>query len=399
MRRTSSRYRPWLVFVVLLVCTLAASWAISIALPRPERDDFNVVGWELRHVPGKWLYLIGEWFEGGLSPAEEDERLGRFLELSEGIRRLEHAPSGGDPAQRDELERLRRERDELENDVEAIMEGRITSVLESVGLESSLPLFPDARWVFPPVDVEFDQPPQVLSVSPRERIELIERRPLRANVSLEEIIEVEQEVEREGRRSALVEPVSGAATYPSIVAPQGRYEGLVETVAHEWVHQYLFFKPLGRRFYASLELRTLNETVATLAGEELAALAVQRYPLSRRSADEPAAATPAVDVGAALRALRLEVEALLSRGEIEAAEALMEQRRRELAGQGVVFRRINQAFFAFRDVYATDPASIDPLGEKVRGLRQRTGSVGAFLRAAARLTGEADLEQLLKDGR
>ena len=73
----------------------------------------------------------------------------------------------------------------------------------------------------------------------------------------------------------------------------------------------------------------------------------------------------------------------------------MEQRRRELAQQGVVFRRINQAFFAFYGTYADDPASIDPIGEKVRTLRERSGSTGAFLRAAAQLTGDASLDRLL----
>jgi hypothetical protein len=75
----------------------------------------------------------------------------------------------------------------------------------------------------------------------------------------------------------------------------------------------------------------------------------------------------------------------------------MEQRRQKLAEQGVVFRRINQAFFASRSVYAADPASIDPLGENLQALRARTGSVGAFLRAASRLTSGADLDRLLSE--
>jgi hypothetical protein len=192
--------------------------------------------------------------------------------------------------------------------------------------------------------------------------------------------------------------VSGVATYPSAVPPRGDYERLVETVAHEWVHHYLFFKPLGWRYFANVELKTLNETVANIAGRDLAALFVQRYPLPAASDTElatPAPAQPSVDVGAVLRQLRLDVEALLSEGLIDEAEALMEERRQELQAQGAVFRRINQAFFATRSLYADTPSSIDPLGGKLALLRERAGSVGEFLRTAAQLTSGADLDQLL----
>ncbi len=398
MRRTLDRHFRWLPSALTLALCLAAAWAISLAAPIPARDEFNVVRWELRHLPNKWLYLSGRFLRGGLSPSEEDERLGRYLVLTARIRRLEADVATDVPGQRDELESLLHERHSLQNDAEAVLEGRLTAVLEDAGLDSSLPLFPDARWVFPPVDVELEEPPSELAVSRRDRIELVDQRPLRPGLSLDDAVALERAAERGGDRSALVLGVSGVATYPSIVAPEADYQGLVEAVAHEWVHQYLAFKPLGRRILSSEQLRTLNETVADLAGHDLALLVVQRYPLPSGAAAQLATLAPpepAVDVGAVLRRLRLDIEALLSRGRVGEAEALMEQRRRELADQGVVFRRINQAFFAFHGSYADDPASIDPLGAKVEALRRRAGSVGAFLRAAAGLTSPADLDELL----
>ena len=401
MRQKLARYHDWLLFALTLAGALAGGWAISLAVPLPAAHEFNVIDWELRSLPNKWLYLTGRFFEGRLSPAEEDERLGRYLALTARIEQLERTADDNDEAPNEELGRLRRERDRLENDAEAIIEGRLTAVLEEAGLESSLPLFPAARWVFPPVDVEFDQPPRVVAISRRDRIELVEQRPLRPGLPRDEAIAVERAVERDERRSALVLSLAGAATYPSIVGPRGEYELLVDTVAHEWVHHYLAFKPLGLRFYNSLELRTLNETVANLAGRELAALVVQRYPLPLAVASQvrPSPAAPDADVDHALRQLRLDVEALLGEGQIEDAEALMERRRQELADQGVVFRRINQAFFAFRSVYADDPVSLSPLGGKVEGLRQQAGSVGAFLRAAAGLTSGGDLDRRLAGAR
>ena len=400
MRRTLARHQAWLLLALLSLVSLAGAWAISLAVPLPARTDFNIVRWELRHLPGKWLYLTGELFRRGLSPQEQDDRLGRFLLLSAELSRLQRASSSDDPAQREAVERLRRERDALENDVEAIIEGRLTAVLEEAGLASSLPLLSGDRWVFPPVDFEFDQPPQVLSLSRRDRIELIDRRPLQPSLPSDEAVEIEADAEAAGDRSALVEAVTGAATYPSVVPPQSDYQRLVEHVAHEWVHHYLFFKPLGRRYFTSVELETLNETVANLAARDLAALLVERYPLPPEVTDRLTALSPpapGIDVGAFLRQLRLEVDALLTEGRVAAAEALMEGRRQELAAQGIFYRRINQAFFASRSLYADTPASIDPLGRKLALLRGRAGSVGAFLRAAAGLTSGAELDRLLAE--
>ena len=400
LRRAIDRYQAWAAALLIGGLCFAGAWAIAARVALPADSDFNVLRWELRHIPDKWLYLTGRFFRGGLSPQEEDARLGRYLVLTARIEDLEReAEDGAPPA---ELVQVRDERDGLENDVEAIIEGRLTAVLEDERLESSLPLFPDARLLLPPVDVELDAAPRVLAVSRRDRIELIEQRPLRADLSAADIRNVEAGIERDGARSAFVDALAGMALYPSIVAPRASYQLLVETIAHEWVHHYLSFKPLGVRYLSSVELRTLNETVADITGQELASLVVERYPLPAAAGAELEALRPPeppMDVGAALRQLRLDVDGLLGAGRIAEAEALMERRRRELAGQGVYYRRINQAFFAFRGLYATDPASVDPIGEKLLFLRERAGSAGAFLRAAAQLTGATDLDTLLAEER
>ena len=388
MRQVLLRHLSWLLLLAVLAPSAGGAIAVASATRLPSGDEFNVLSWELRSVPNKWLYLGGRLFRGRLSLEEENERLARYLELT---RRAAELDGSADGASRSERDRVLDERDAIGNDVEAIIEGRLTAVLEDVGLESSLPLLPDARWVFPPVDVEFDRTPRELAVSPRARIELIEQRPLAPALGLADVQAVEAGVESDGERSALVFALAGAATYPSIVAPRSDYESLVQVVAHEWVHHYLAFKPLGRHFYESLELRTLNETVAEVAGQELGTLVVQRFPLD----GESAAAEPAIDLDAFFRALRSEVDALLGAGRVDDAEALMERRRQDLAAQGVYYRRINQAFFAFRNVYASEAGSTDPIGEKVTLLRERNASIGAFLRAAAALTGERGLDGVL----
>ena len=376
MRPTAARRRAWIVLIVLVAVTFVATTAVACVIPLASRDDFNVVDWEFHHVTDKWLYLGGRLVNGHLSTQEEDARLTRYFDLTARITRLTPG-AANDPAAARELRDVREQRDAIENDVEAIMAGRVTETLEHVGLTSSVPLFPDARWVFPPVAVEFDSPPNQLVVSPRDHIELIDDKPLRFDLSPAEIVSIEAKEEKNGSRSALVEPLAGVATYPSLVEPDTNYQSLAETVAHEWVHQYLFFHPLGFNYSASVERRTLNETVATLAGQELGFLVVLEHPL-HPPYDHPVAPprSQSVDVGATLQQLRTDVDALLAFGRIDAAEALMEQRQQELASRGVLYRRINQAFFAFRNVYASQPGSVDPIGPKITELRARAGSVG-----------------------
>ncbi|MGB2695868.1 MAG: hypothetical protein WBD55_11900 [Dehalococcoidia bacterium] len=401
----SHRSRPrisfrgaWLLLVLTLGLCVGVAWGVSLATPLPEQDTFNVLSWEAENLPNKWLYLAGRFFHGGLSSEEEDQRLGRYFLVGALMRRVDpQAPNA-----QHELEILQAQRDDLENDVEAIIEGRVTSMLEEVGLQASVPLFPNARLVFPPVDFEFDRPLQVVAVSPRDHIELIEQRPLRLDVTTDEIESIERQIDASGDRSALVEPVAGTATYPSIVAHQSDYERLVETVAHEWVHQYLFFRPLGERYFTSLELQTLNETLASMVGKEIASIVVVRYPLLtgvQAEVEKSKAALSEDEIATRLRRLRIEVDALLEDDRVDEAEALMERRRQELASDGVVFPRINQAFFAARSIYGDDPTSVDPIGRKLETLRDGSPTLATFLRTAAGLTSEAALDRAIKNQR
>ena len=70
--------------------------------------------------------------------------------------------------------------------------------------------------------------------------------------------------------SSLVAPIGGLATYPSMVLDEDTPEHVLAAVAHEWVHQYLVFYPLGAGYWNSQETREINgRKLATTA--ELAA--------------------------------------------------------------------------------------------------------------------------------
>src|SRR3990172_9841244 len=119
------------------------------------------MGWELRHSPQKWLYKLANIFDGGRSRAEEDTLLRRYFALADEIGQLERRGDGAD-----RLAEARREREEIENDVEETLESRISDFLRDQGLAMNPPLFSDIDLLFPPVDFEMDRPPQLLAASP-----------------------------------------------------------------------------------------------------------------------------------------------------------------------------------------------------------------------------------------
>jgi hypothetical protein len=399
-----------LAAVVIVLLAVVGSWRISVAVDLPSGpNDYNLVRWELENVGNKWLYEFGGIFRGSLSDAEKERRVEEFFALNReivfGEAVVAQADAAGTPVGAEALATLaakRERRQELENTVEAILEERVSAVARRIGLERSWPFFPDFRFLFPPVDFEFEEPPRVLAISPRNVISLESRHLLRGDLTVEEVIALEKEKEAEGV-SALVVGVGGVGTYPSAVPPGLGYRQTLELVAHEWLHHYLYFYPLGRRYFQDQTLTTINETVANMAGRELGDMVWKQYYVPEPQQKEPAAATTSpgeepVDVDQVMRQLRLDVERLLSEGKIDEAEALMEQKRQFLAEHGHYIRKINQAYFAFYGVYADTPASISPIGPKLEELRKRSASLGDFIRTAARLTSEGDLDRLLAQG-
>jgi hypothetical protein len=192
-----------------------------------NRNAYDVLGWELRHLPQKWLYKLATVFDGGRSRGEEDALFRRYFELSADIRSLER--DGSDAGR---LAAARRQREAIENDVEETLEGRISDFLRDEGFVMNPPLFSDIDLFFPPLDFELDSPPKVLAVSPRDRIDLDRSYLLTPGLGAEEVAAVESETEETGV-SALVVNTGGVATYPSVIPELASYPRMVETVIHE----------------------------------------------------------------------------------------------------------------------------------------------------------------------
>jgi len=157
------------------------------------------------------------------------------------------------------------------------------------------------------------------------------------------------------------------------------------------------------------ELRTMNETTASITGNEIGELVIERfYPelihaslprLSLISApfDHPQPGDflrPPFDYRAEMHTTRVIADALLAAGKIEDAEAYMESRRAIFLKNGYLIRKLNQAYFSFYGAYADVPggaAGEDPVGPAVRALRAQSKSLADFVNTISWMT---DFEQL-----
>lgn len=403
------------ILTLLVAILLAVQAEVSLDL-KPGRDEYNLPAWELRHFGNRWLFEIGRLFRDDLGVSEENALVLRFLELTEAIEDLERGL--GDSKQRGQapdeerlsgLEARRAERDRIENQVESIIERRVSAVLTSEGIVRDL-LLKHAVW--PPVDFEFTQSPRNLVTSPRDRIELKDTSLLREGLDLDEIERIEERTEREHGVSALSFATGGIGAYPTLVQYTGSYRALLELVAHEWTHNYLVFSPLGFNYYGGSQLRAMNETAASLVGREIAAVVAERWPVDQgqtpapvpppvagsETTRRPAPDSPRVNAIDVLQNLRTEVDALLADGRIDEAETLMEQRRQYLADNGYYVRKINQAYFAFTNLYAGEsgnPAATNPIGPKIDRLRERAGSLQRFVQLVRQVTSVEGLDRAL----
>jgi len=291
-------------------------------------------------------------------------------------------PRAASTSLRDELDRLYSERARQAPLVESILQSQLSNILAETDLTVGGQPIPPILYHSTPV-------PLALIVSPRDVI----RQDL--DISLIPELTVDQQVALEERMdtalnvSSLVVPVGGLGLYPTMVMQTTDLNWLAEVVAHEWIHNYLTLRPLGYNYYSSPELRTMNETAASIAGKELGRMLIERYypeflpsppPVSE---EETPSEPPAFDFRKEMHTTRVTVDQFLSEGKVKEAEAYMEERRQFFWEHGYHLRKLNQAYFAFYGAYADVPggaAGEDPVGAAVRALRTQSNSLSEFIK-------------------
>lgn len=279
---------------------------------------------------------------------------------------------------------------------EVVIQDQISRTLDEMGLT-------EINQPFPPVLYHVTDLPKELIISPRDKIKQSASISLQTDINLENIIELEDSVEANSDYSALVVSIGGISTYPTMVINTSNLAYLLETIAHEWMHNYLVFRPLGINYNSSPELRTMNETTATIAGEEISAAVSKRYyrdllkiqdtPYKTFEASYRKTGFDEViedfNFNQAMYQTRIRVDELLAQGQVEEAEDYMEEQRQIFWEQGYKIRRLNQAYFAFHGAYADQPYSAageDPVGEAVRTIRSRSNSLSEFIQKMSALS-------------
>ncbi|MGI6375246.1 MAG: hypothetical protein ACOX3S_04475 [Anaerolineae bacterium] len=442
LRRCGARGRGWrwaLAGALLLTCALAGCRhtepALEAAIRRGARGlRFSIARWELQQ-----LSIPRGARANGLAGLDEAARSALVRSYADLVRahqaaereleRLLAAPAP-DPARtaalRAERDRLAASLAELRPQVQAIVAAQVRAAYRTERIYNPLDRHLRLPLSFPPLAFTVEPLPHVLVVSPRDRIDTIREVLLAPDLTVEQMEAIEAQVEAAGYSALVVELGGLGATYPTFVHETANLRWLITSVAEEWLHQYLAFTPAGWRYLLDeLRLRPdygiarLNESAATIVSEEVALrVLAAHYPelallppapaaqqASPAAPPEPAPREPdAFDFNREMRITRLRVDELLAAGDIDAAEAYMEERRLYmLTAGGYALRKLNQAYFAFHGAYAVPtwdaaplpPELADPLGADLERLRAQSGSLAAFLDAVAGLRSADELPRLL----
>ncbi len=351
---------------------------------------FNLLAWEAGNAFDKWYHELVALLPWNSPPSREENiaLAEEFFQLGQEERQLEAdllivpdlSPEAGDIRHR--LDRIRQRHSEIRATVERFLEREISDILVGEGFSSRIGA------ILPPVDTVFGHSPGLLVTSPRDRIFRQDNILLRHGIRPDDRARLEEVTLREHNLSSIVVDTGGIGSFPSVVSSGSSLHHALTVVAHEWLHNWFFFQPLGQHFWDNPEMTTLNETAATLGGWEIGDRAYEA--LTGIATDRTPSPTPrqrdpdAFDFNAEMRETRLTAEELLAQGRIEEAETYMEQRRLELLDRGYRIRKINQAYFAFYGSYATSAASVSPIEGQLRQLRQQSDSLEDFLKTVAR---------------
>lgn len=288
---------------------------------------------------------------------------------------------------------------------ESVLQHQISVVVAEMGLGIGGQPFPPLLYHVTPL-------PLALIVSPRSVIRQDADISLLPDLALDQIDQLEHKVESGLDVSALVVPVGGIGVYPTMVESTSDLTWQAQTVSHEWMHNYLTLHPLGALYESTPELRTINETTASIAGTEIGQAVLKRFypeyslppppPLPQEELTPPkpgGAGAGQFNFNSEMHTTRVQADALLAAGKIQEAEQYMETRRQFFWDHGYRIRRLNQAYFAFYGAYAEAPggaAGIDPVGAAVRILRAESPTFAAFIRRISWVTSFEALQRLIQ---
>ena len=409
------RILRWVVIALLPVVLVFGAASDSFRLNPVQRVAlpyrYSITGWEVRNFPDKWRHLLSilVWGDKKSDDEKRDDLyryfdLGReFLTARDALNRAMSGPDAGDVAPlEEEVERITGERSALRDDVEETIESAISTSIREAGL---------SRWesfVFPPVDIRLAGPPVVLLTSPRDRIQRQHEVLMEPDVSLIVRERLEDRLMEEHDVAAISFQVGGLAAYPASVLDTLPVDDTFRASAHEWMHHYMAFRPLGQKMFTSAEMVTLNETLADIVGREIGDRAREMLLGGTEPPPRKDAPLPAPESGLhgrdehfgfseEMRETRLRVDELLADGKVDEAESYMEERRLFFVENGYPIRRLNQAYFAFHGTYAESAASSSPIAGQLHRFRELSPDLQTFVLRMAEISSYPQFLERLED--
>ena len=374
-------------------------------------DEFNFVNWTLDALGiklGQAALDTPFYFDGSARHkivVDYFHLLDNILQDEDKLNRIYTDPSIRDPASastslRAELAGLYRRQGQIAPLAESILQEQVSATLADLNLTTG-------GQPIPPVLFHMTPLPYNLVISPRGKIQEEASISLDPNLSVDQQVTLENEVDKGLDVSSLVVPVGGIGSYPTMIERTTALDWLSSTIAHEWTHNWLTWHPLGLNYDSSPELRTMNETTANIVGGEVGKALLDRYypDLKFEYASQvqtinlPTSPSQAnFDFRAEMHTTRVHADELLAARKIVEAETYMEQRRQFFWDNGYPIRKLNQAYFAFYGAYADVPggaAGADPVGPAVRALRAQCSSLASFLQRIAQMSTFKQLKDAL----
>ena len=416
--------------LAFLVMLLLVTWLVPVGDKRSDTaavqvsldHSYGLVSWEFENFFDKWRHRV--WTALPWTPTSEADRrraLDRYVVLVDELRIAKDllsevsSENGSDQGNVSNaqlaVDRLIAERDGLRDGVEEFLEQAVADAIRSAEVDLV------GSFVWPPVDFRIDSPPKLLVTSPRDVIRRDEDVLIDPEISIDDIEKIENELAEVANISAIVLQTGGLASYPNVI-PTADLERLLDVAAHEWLHAYLVFNPLGRAYFDGGDTRVMNETLADIFGREVGLrvyseitgepyVAPVRPETAMRNTesknpDGPDGSDSDEETGADdfdfnrfMAETRARTDELLEEGLMDEAESYMESRRIELLDHGHTIRKINQAYFAFHNTYAESPSSTSPIARYLWDLRDQVDTVGELVKLLRRLGTYKEFELLL----
>ena len=403
LNRTQVLNRAMSVLLACVICAvlLGAANVVSVGqndqIRRFSRAyEFDYLEWELDAFFQKAVQAATK-AEKLLNSDQQMRVVNSYLltvreqnQLETDLRNASASPNASDklkvPELTQALDRKTGEFEVLSRLAESVIQNQTELSLASLG-------FGLGGQVLPPVLYQVSEMPMNLIVSPRTEISTIFEINLEPGLSVLEREKIESGIFRDFSLAALVEPIGGLGAYPTMVMQSSDIAWLLETVSHEWTHNWLTFHSLGLRYFTSNQLRTINETTASISGKEISQQTLKTWYPQYLPVDEknkPATTKKpfvpekeSFSFRKEMHTTRVRVDAFLAEGKVEESEAYMESRRVFLWENGYHLRKINQAYFAFYGSYNDTPgggaAGDDPVGPVVQQYRKQFEDFHRFM--------------------